>query len=32
MFLSAFQGIEAMLHSSPQMVAARFGLIFLGIR
>lgn len=31
MFLSAFQGIEAMLHSSPQMVAARFGLIFLGM-
>lgn len=31
MFLSAFQGIEAMLHSSPQMVIARFGLIFLGM-
>ncbi len=31
MFLSAFQGIEAMLHSSPQMVLARFGLIFLGM-
>lgn len=31
MFVSAFQGIEAMLHSSPQMVIARFGLIFLGM-
>jgi len=31
MFLSAFQGIEALLHSSPQMVVARFGLIFLGM-
>lgn len=30
-FLSAFQGIEAMLHSSPQMVLARLGLIALGI-
>ncbi len=31
MFLSAFQGIEAMLHSSPRMVIARFGLIILGM-
>lgn len=30
-FLSAFQGIEAMLHSTPQMVLARFGLIALGM-
>ncbi len=30
-FLSAFQGIEAMLHSSPQMVLARLGLIALGM-
>ncbi len=31
MFLSAFQGIEAILHSSPQMVLARVGLIALGM-
>lgn len=31
MFLSAFQGVEALLHSSPQMVVARLGLIFLGM-
>lgn len=31
MFLSAFQGIEAMLHSSPRMIIARFSLIFLGM-
>lgn len=30
-FFSAFQGIEAMLHSTPQMVLARFGLIALGM-
>ena len=30
-WLSAFQGIEAMLHSNPQMVLARFGLIILGM-
>lgn len=30
-FFSAFQGIQAMLHSSPQMVLARFGLIALGM-
>lgn len=29
--LSAFAGIEAMLNSSPSMVIARFGLIFLGM-
>ncbi|HMA63843.1 MAG: sodium ion-translocating decarboxylase subunit beta [Fibrobacterota bacterium] len=29
-FLSAFQGIEAALHSTPQMVFARLGLILLG--
>jgi oxaloacetate decarboxylase beta subunit len=29
-FLSAFQGLEAMLHSTPQMVMARIGLILLG--
>ena len=31
MFLSAFQGVEALLHSSPQMIIARIGLIFLGM-
>lgn len=31
LFLSAFQGVEAMLHSPPRMVAARFALIFLGM-
>ena len=30
-FFSAFQGIQAMLHSSPQMVLSRFGLIALGM-
>jgi len=29
-FLSAFQGVEAALHSTPQMVFARLGLILLG--
>lgn len=29
--ISAFQGIDAILHSSPSMVLARFGLIALGI-
>lgn len=31
MFLSAFQGIEAMLHSTPHMIFARLGLIILGM-
>jgi oxaloacetate decarboxylase beta subunit len=30
-FLSAFAGIEAMLHTPPHMIIARFGLIILGM-
>jgi oxaloacetate decarboxylase beta subunit len=31
MFLSAFQGVEALLQSTPQMIIARLGLIILGV-
>jgi len=31
MLLSTFQGVEALMHSDPQMIAARLGLIVLGV-